>query len=279
MCVSLFARAVCASLVPRAGFARNIKNIQRGVAIDAVRLKGTDMVGKRLLAVTVAIVALAVAASRADATTIAWETIVRVDSVAMAGRVPANFAAVQVGDNLEWSVYIDPSGPSIVIDTNPGSIGRYDVIRSWLIEFPLGPLRLDIPEPSSPAAGGGIDVHDELNGFDEINVQANARVGSNDTTFDTFHAGMFFLDLTATAIDSADLPLNPPDLAAFASHTFTLEFQENDLNRPGFWRAQGEIVAIRRVLAVPEPASLWLMLTGMLSIPGVMKLPRRRAPP
>ena len=40
MCVSLFARAVCASLVPRAGFARNIKNIRRGVAIDAVRLKG-----------------------------------------------------------------------------------------------------------------------------------------------------------------------------------------------------------------------------------------------
>ncbi len=30
--------------------------------------------------------------------------------------------------------------------------------------------------------------------------------------------------------------------------------------------------------SVPEPASLWLMLTGMLSIAGAMKLPRRRAP-
>jgi hypothetical protein len=234
------------------------------------------MKAKRAFAVLLGLVSLTAGVSTGNAATVVWETIVRVDSVSASGPVPDYLAAVHEGDSLQWSTFIDPSGPSTISDFGTGSVGRHDVIRAWLIEFPLTPLLLEIPEPSSPAASGGIDVHDDLNGYDEINVQANARIGGTDGEYQLFYAGMFFLDLTATGVDSAELPLDPPDLAAFASHTFTLEFQDNDFDQRGFWRAEGEIVIIRRIVSVPEPSTVWLVSVALLGLFGVRRLPRRR---
>jgi hypothetical protein len=226
------------------------------------------MTGKGTILSALATLALASAAAPVSAVPVTWDFTSRVTSLSSFGTLPSYLTGVQNGDLLSWRVEIETAAPIAV----GADFARYDVIRFWLLGSPID-LTLSIPDPSEPGASAGVDVsNDGLGGiFDSISLQAHARVGGDSSGFQIFHAGMFFTDLSATALDSLDLPLDPPDLAAFPLHTFTLEFQDNALSGFAFWRAEGDVSSATRVTAVPEPAVLWLLCAGLLVAVGATR--------
>lgn len=175
-------------------------------------------------------------------------------------------AVFPLGQSISGQYSFDPS----VADSNPGNPeqGTYDAIRAF--SFTSGNYTVDATPANSANTGGTITVN-------------------RDTVFDPQEYSVFLIrselqDLwgpdvngeqlvrmwlkldggSQSPIESIELPLTPPDLAAFDSTTFGLFFYSDPTNFEG----AGVQFEVTSLTLVPVPSSIVLLCSGFFMLAG-----------